>query len=89
MSYHRHRRHEGRNGRGKQRKAKKKGDWGILKNRRNPGSGWVSLGDIFGNIKERWYCWSRRVQEGTPLFYNKDGKIIGHSGRAPRPWFKK
>ncbi len=89
MGYRGRRGRGGGSGRGKQQKGKKKGGWGILENRRNPGSRWVSLGDIIDNIKDRFYCWSRRVPEGAIIRYNKDGKIIGHLGRAPRPWFKK
>jgi len=67
-------------------KKKKKKGLGILKNRRKPSSRWISIGDILDNIKERYYCWSRRVPEGSELRWNSKGKIVGHSSRAKKPW---
>lgn len=83
MSYFRKRRPKGKN-KGKKKKQKK--GLGILKNRRKPSSNWVSIGDIWDNLKERYYCWSRRVPEGSILRWNSKGKIVGHNSRAKKPW---
>lgn len=76
------------NGQGKRQKAKKKGGLGILRNRRNPGFGWITPYDVWLNLKERAYCWWYRVPQGSFIAW-RDGKIKGHSTNAPRPWFKK
>ena len=59
---------------------------GIFVNRRKPGSGWVTVGDVMKNIAERFYCWTRRVPEGSVLIWNSHGKIIGHRSKAKKPW---
>jgi len=53
----------------------------ILRNRYNPQSPYVTLGDAIANIKAIFFCWSERVPPGSRLLY-RNGKIVGWSA----PW---
>jgi len=52
----------------------------IFRNRRNPRSNWISLYDIYLNVKEWLYAFSNRVPHGSRLFW-RGGRITGHSTR--------
>lgn len=72
----------------KSRRGKKKfRGSGVFVNRRNPKSRFVSIEDVWLNLKERVYCWWHRVPEGSYINWDKNGKIKGHTSKAKRPWF--
>ena len=52
----------------------------IFRNRRNPRSNWISLYDMYLNLREWWYGFSNRVPHGSRLFW-RGGRITGHSTR--------
>jgi hypothetical protein len=54
----------------------------IFRNRYNPGSNYVTLGDIIENMKSTWYAWTQRVPPGSRLIY-RDGKVRGHTSMWP------
>lgn len=56
----------------------------IFRNRYNPGSSYVTLGDVIANVKAIFFCWSERVPPGSRLLY-RNGKIVGWSA----PWHGK
>lgn len=80
MGYHKRGRRKGKNPR------RKKWRLGVFTNRRNPGFWWISLYDIWLNMKERAYSWWFRVPRGSHILW-KGGKIVGHTSKAKRPWF--
>jgi hypothetical protein len=53
----------------------------MFRNRYNPGSSYVTLGDVIANVKAIFFCWSERVPPGSRLLY-RNGKIVGWSA----PW---
>ena len=55
----------------------------IFRNRYNPGSNWITLGDIVSNIRETYYCWTHRIPPGARLHW-RDGRIVGHE--TDRRW---
>jgi hypothetical protein len=83
--------HKSRRNGGKRRGGNKRGGGGsgLFTNRRRPESRWISVYDIWLNIKERVYSFSHGVPEGSGIRWNSKGKIVGHYSRAPRPWFSK
>lgn len=52
----------------------------IFRNRRNPRSNWISLYDIYLNLREWWYGFSNRVPPGSRLSW-RGGRITGYSTR--------
>jgi hypothetical protein len=53
----------------------------LLRNRYNPGSNWVSLGDLIENVKDTWFCFSHRLPPGTRLVRDGNGRIKGAATR--------
>jgi hypothetical protein len=49
----------------------------LFRNRYNPHSNFVSLGDVIENVKDTWFCFSRRLPPGTRLVRDGNGKIKG------------
>lgn len=82
MGYHKRGRRKRRN------PQRKKWRMGIFTNRRNPGSRWIPLYDVWLNMKERAYSWWHRVPQGSHVSW-KGGKIVGHTTGSKRPWFSK
>jgi hypothetical protein len=52
----------------------------IFANRRNPGSRWVSLGDVWLNVREQWYGFVHGVPPGARIRWSGN-RITGHSTR--------
>jgi hypothetical protein len=77
------RRQSGRNQRQGRSQQKQVSLWQrIFRNRYNPGSNWVSLGDVVENIRTTWYAWVERVPPGSRLIY-RNGRVVGHSSTWP------
>jgi hypothetical protein len=53
----------------------------ILKNRYDPGSRWVSLGDVVANLREVLYRWSNRVPPDAVIRWSGT-RIVGHSTKS-------
>ena len=47
----------------------------ILRNRYNPGSKWVTFGDVIENVKETWFAFTRRIPPGSRIIRGRDGRI--------------
>lgn len=56
----------------------------LTTNRYHPASRYISLGDVFRNTAETWYCFTRRVPPGSLLHHNNSGQITGHT--TMRSW---
>lgn len=54
----------------------------LFSNRYNPGSNWVSLGDVIENARDIFTCWLNRIPPGARLHRDRHGKIRGWSS----PW---
>jgi hypothetical protein len=52
----------------------------LVRNRYNAESRWVTLGDIWLNLKEEIYCRWHRVPSGATLRW-RDGHITSHETR--------
>lgn len=52
----------------------------IFRNRYDPASRWVSLQDVWMNLKEVVYCRLHRVPQGATLLW-RDGKIVSFETR--------
>ena len=58
----------------------------IFSNRYNPGSSWVSIGDMVENIRDTFTCWVNRVPPGARLNRDRNGKICGWSSHWRGPY---
>jgi hypothetical protein len=58
----------------------------ILRNRYNPRSNWVSIGDIIENTKETWFAFTRRLPPGSKITRDRDGRIRSSNTRWNGPF---
>jgi hypothetical protein len=58
----------------------------ILRNRYNPNSNWVSLGDMIENIKDTWHAYTRRLPPGSRIIRDRNGRIRSSSTRWTGPF---
>lgn len=54
----------------------------MLRNRRDGSMRWVSLIDLWENLRDRWYVWSRRIPSGSLLKRDRKGEYDGYIRRV-------
>lgn len=58
----------------------------LLRNRYNPSSNWVSVGDVIENIMDTWHAFTRRLSPGSNIERDRNGRIRSSSSRWNGPY---
>jgi hypothetical protein len=71
----------------KMRRRRRRGLFGrIFRNRYNPSSRWVTVGDVIENTKDTWFAFTRRLPPGSRIIRDRNGRIRSGISRWAGPF---